>query len=156
MVSINVALIVFVNTVFHQIEARASIVSRRGFDGPLFRGGAYISGGLLIPTTNWPEPLITGLLILTKHLTGTGNELPAKATRLVTLANLKRYNSSNNVHSSSESSWSVISSSETSQESRIIRSSSNSSSSSSCSISSTNSAPLSFNNCNPISQPHPV
>ena len=54
------------SAVFHQIEARASIVSRRGFDGPLFRGG-----GLLIPTTNWPEPLIAGLLILTKHLTGT-------------------------------------------------------------------------------------
>ena len=32
-------------TVYHQIEARASIVSRRGFDGPLFREGAYISGG---------------------------------------------------------------------------------------------------------------
>ena len=53
MVSINVALIVFVNTVFHQIEARASIVSRRGFDGPLFRGGgAFNTNNQLAGTFN--------------------------------------------------------------------------------------------------------
>ena len=39
-------------TVYHQIEARASIVSRRGFDGPLFRGGLIFRGGGAFNTNN--------------------------------------------------------------------------------------------------------